>query len=87
MQQATFVMFFFVIIFVMLSGLLTPLSSMPGWARAIAGATPTKYMVHVMRSVYIKGSAVADLLTEFAALGGMALFYNLWAVLSYRKNK
>lgn len=87
MQQATFVMFFFVIIFVMMCGLLTPVSSMPGWARIIAGATPTKYMVDVMRSVYIRGSGLADLKVELLALAIMTVIYNVWAVASYRKYK
>lgn len=86
MQQATFVMFFFVIIFVMLCGLLTPVDSMPDWAKFIAGLTPTKYMVNVLRSVYLKGSGIADLKVDLIVLIAMMLFYTVWAVLSYRKS-
>jgi ABC-2 type transport system permease protein len=87
MQQSTFVMFFFVIIFVMLCGLLTPVDSMPDWAKFIAGLTPTKYMVNVLRCVYLKGSGLSDLIPDFIALSIMMVFYNVWAVLSYRKSK
>lgn len=87
MQQATFVMFFFVIIFVMLCGLLTPVDSMPDWAKFIAGLTPTKYMVNVLRCVYLKGSGIADLIPDLIALIIMMIFFNIWAVLSYRKSK
>ncbi len=86
MQQATFVMFFFVMIFLMMCGLFTPVRSMPDWAQSIAAFTPTKYMVDVMRNVYLKGSSLADLQTEMIALSIMAVLLNVWAILSYRKS-
>lgn len=86
MQQAIFVMLFFVMIFIMMCGLLTPISSMPEWAKAIAALTPTKYLVNVMRCVYLKGSGVLDLTTDLIALSVMAVGLNIWAILSYRKN-
>jgi ABC-2 type transport system permease protein len=86
-QQAIFVMFFFVIIFIMLCGLLTPVDSMPDWAQFITGLTPTKYIVHALQCVYLKGSNVWDLKLDFIALTTMMLFFNIWAILSYRKSK
>ncbi len=86
MQQAVFVMLFFVMIFIMMSGLLTPVESMPDWAQAIAAFTPTKYLVNVLKCVYLKGSTVADLKTDLIALSVMAVVLNTWAILSYRKN-
>lgn len=85
MQQATFVMLFFVMIFIMMCDLLTPAQSMPDWAQVIAAFNPTKYMVNVMRAVYLKGSGIADLTTDLIALSVMAIILNTWAVLSYRK--
>jgi ABC-2 type transport system permease protein len=43
--------------------------------------------MEVMRAVYLKGSGVADLIPQMFALCGFALFFNGWAVLSYRKNR
>ncbi len=86
MQQATFVMLFFIIIFIMMCGLLTPVKSMPMWAQAVAAVNPTKYMVDAMRGIYLKGSDMADLWREAAALAAMAVILNVWAILSYRKN-
>jgi ABC-2 type transport system permease protein len=85
MQQATFVMFFFVIIFIMMCGLLTPVDSMPDWAQTIAAFTPTKYMVNILRCIYLRGSDIVDLKIDFIALTATMLFFNIWAVLSYRK--
>jgi ABC-2 type transport system permease protein len=84
-QQATLVSFFFMMIFVLLSGLYTPVKSMPDWAQAIAAFNPPSYFVEVMRGVYIKGSSTRDLLPSLVKLGGFALVFNLLAVWSYKK--
>jgi ABC-2 type transport system permease protein len=84
-QQAMFMMFFFVITFVLMSGLYTPVASMPDWAQLVSRFSPLRYFITVMRLVYLKGSGVGDLLSPLAALCGFALFFNGWAVMSYRK--
>ncbi|HOX32463.1 MAG TPA: ABC transporter permease [Spirochaetales bacterium] len=84
-QQAMFMMFFFVITFVLMSGLYTPVASMPDWAQAVSRLFPLRYFMAVMRLVYLKGSGLGDLLVPLAALLGFAAFFNGWAVLSYRK--
>lgn len=85
-QQAMFLMFFFVITFIFLSGLYTPVASMPHWAQLISMISPLKYFILVMRAVYLKGSGFTALLTPFFALCGFAILFNGLAVLSYRKN-
>ncbi|MEG1643207.1 MAG: ABC transporter permease [Bacteroidales bacterium] len=85
MQQSMFLMFFFIMIFMLMSGLFTPVSSMPGWAQWVATFVPPRYIIDIMRGVYLKGSSFSDLWTDFAALGGFALFFNVWAILGYRK--
>ena len=86
MQQATFVMMFFMVILILLSGLFTPISSMPQWAQNITILNPLKYLMQVMRLVYLKGSPFSQLTVQFAALAIFAVVLNLWAVLSYRKS-
>lgn len=86
MQQAMFVMFFFILILVLLSGLFTPVSSMPDWAQAITKINPLSYFIQVMRSIYLKGSGMTDLLPQLFALCGFAVFFNIWATFSYRKS-
>ena len=85
MQQAMFVMMFFVIVFILMSGLFTPVRSMPAWAQAITVINPLRYYIEMMRMVYLKGSAFADMKLQFIALAAFAVFFNLWAVFSYRK--
>jgi ABC-2 type transport system permease protein len=85
MQQAMYVMFFFIMVFQLMSGLLTPIRSMPEWAQWITVFNPPRYFVRMMRLLYLKGGSFADLLPEFFALLGFVLFFGVWAVASYRK--
>jgi ABC-2 type transport system permease protein len=87
MQQAMFVMFFFILVIILLSGLFTPVSSMPAWAQAITYFNPLQYFMDVMRSIYLKGSGIRELLPQLFALCGFAAVFNVWAVLSYKKSR
>jgi len=86
MQQAMFVIFFFVMILILMSGLFTPVNSMPRWAQTITIFNPLKYFMQVMRLVYLKGSAYSEMIPQFLALCGFGVVFNVWAVLSYRKS-
>jgi ABC-type multidrug transport system, permease component len=87
LQQAMFMVFFIIITFIFMSGLYTPVDNMPQWARYISDISPLKYFIQVMRLVYLKGSATAELGKQLFALCGFALVFNSWAVLSYRKSQ
>ena len=86
MQQAMFVIFFFVMVFILMSGLFTPVASMPQWAQNITIFNPLKYLMEVMRSVYLKGSAFSEMIPQFLALCAFAVGANVWAVVSYKKS-
>lgn len=85
MQQTMFVMFFFIMIFMLMSGLLTPVDSMPLWAQKFTTILPPKYYIEILRSVYLKGTTVAELWINFTALGIFALIFNTLAALTYKK--
>lgn len=84
-QQAVFMMLFFILILILMSGLYTPFSSMPPWAQAIGSLSPLKYYIEVMRSVYLKGSNFFELLPQFTTMLIFVVVINIWAILSYRK--
>lgn len=85
MLQSIFVMFALIMIFQLMSGLFTPIASMPGWAQYLTFAIPPRYFIEIMRGVYLKGVTVADLWLQFTALAGFALILLLWSTLSYKK--
>ena len=86
LQQAMFIVFFFMLVFIMMSGLYTPIDGMPEWGKWIAAFNPLKHFMEVMRSVYLKGSNPLQMTKQLFALIGFAVFFNTWAVLSYRKS-
>jgi ABC-2 type transport system permease protein len=86
-QQAMFVAFFFVIIFILMSGLFTPIESMPHWAQYLTIPNPISHFVSVMRQVLLKGSGFADVQYQFAVTALLAVVFNTLAVVSYRKRE
>ena len=87
LQQAMFIIFFFMLIFIMLSGLYTPIDSMPQWAKGIAAINPLKYFMEVMRAIYLKGSSIIELWDKLVILIAFAIGLNTIAVITYRKSK
>ncbi len=86
-QQAMFVAFFFVIIFILMSGLFTPIESMPQWAQYLTIPNPIAHFVSVMRQVLLKGSDFMDVQYEFGVTAVLAVVFNTLAVVSYRKRE
>lgn len=84
-QQAVSLIFFFNMIFNMLSGLYTPIESMPQWAQYITNINPITYFIAVMRMVVLKGSGLSDVQQSFFIICLFAVVLNTWAVLNYRK--
>lgn len=83
--QSMFVAFFFIMIFILMSGLFTPIESMPAWARFMAHCTPVSYFIEVMRLTVLKGSRLTDILPQLGMISLFALILNGWAVLNYSK--
>ncbi len=84
-QQAMFIAWFFVVIFILMSGLFTPIESMPEWAQALTEFNPIKFYVEVMRMVMLKGSSFTDILPQFGKTLLYAVVMNGLAVWSYKK--
>lgn len=85
MQQAMLVMFFFMLVFNLMSGLFTPVSSMPEWAQWIAAFIPPKYFIEAMRGIYQMGVGFRDLIPQFIILLCFGFCFNLLAIVTYRK--
>ncbi|HBG58488.1 ABC transporter permease [Proteiniphilum sp. UBA1028] len=85
MQQASFLVMFFILILILLGGMFTPVSSMPAWAQLIAVINPFNYLTDTFRMLYLNGSKLADVTGNLLALGVIAIVLNGWAVFSYKK--
>jgi ABC-2 type transport system permease protein len=84
-QQAMLISFFMMMVFILLGGLYTSIDSMPKWAQAITKVNPVSYFIDVMRMVVLKGSSLGDIKNHLLTVLGFAVFFNGWAVISYRK--
>lgn len=84
-QQAMFVMYFFMMIFILMGGLFTSIDSMPNWAQIIAKFNPISYLIEVMRMVILKGSGFTDMLPHLVTIALFAIILNTWAVINYKK--
>ena len=83
--QSIFLMFAFIVIFQLMSGLFTPIASMPRWAQWFTYAIPPRYFIEIMRAVYLKGATLADLWAQYTALTGFAVLISFVAGATYRK--
>jgi ABC-2 type transport system permease protein len=84
-QQAMFVAWFFTVIFILMSGLFTPIESMPQWAQNLTLLNPIRYFVEIIRMVMLKGATFSDISRPFFMILGYAILLNGIAVWSYKK--
>lgn len=85
MSQSMFLMFFIVLIFVLMDGMFTPISSMPDWAQYITYILPPRYFIEIMRSIYLKATSISNLWIQYLALAGFAVMTNAIAAITYKK--
>ena len=60
-QQAMFVSFFILMIYLLMSGLLTPIDSMPHWVQVLSEVNPVRHFVSISRAVLVKGAGLAEI--------------------------
>jgi ABC-2 type transport system permease protein len=84
-QQVLFVSFFFLIVFIIMSGLFTPVESMPVWAQKMDLINPVYYLIRIIRNVVLKGSGLLDMTRELISLSVYGLMMFSLAVWRYRK--
>lgn len=84
-QQVMFVSFFFMMVFILMGGIFTPVESMPPWAQIADRLNPVYYFMKILRNIILKGSGFFDLLEEFFALIILGVTFLSLAIWRYRK--
>ncbi len=84
-QQVMFVMFFFMLTFILMSGIFTPTDSMPEWAQVVNVINPFAYFMKVIRMIILKGSGLADIQHEVYSLLVYAVIILSLATWRYKK--
>jgi len=85
MQQSMFISWFFLVIFILMSGLFTPIESMPDWAQVIVSFNPVAYFIKINRMIMLKGSGFFDFQKEFWILVAYAVAMFVFSTVRYRK--
>ena len=84
-QQAMFVTFFVMNIYLLMSGLFTPIDSMAPWVQVVSQANPVRHFVTISRAVLVKGAGLADIARPLLILVGFAVVTLTLAVRQYSK--
>jgi ABC-2 type transport system permease protein len=84
-QQAMLISWFFVVIFILMSGLFTAVENMPEWAQNVTAFNPVTYFMQLIRMVLLKGSAMQHVARHFIIVSIMAFVSLSIAVLTYQK--
>src|ERR1700733_1496611 len=72
MQQAMLYSMLLIMPFSLLSGLTTPISSMPNWLQYLTAINPLRYAIDITRRVYLEGAGLDLLLPDLWPLGLIA---------------
>lgn len=84
-QQAMFVTFFVMNIYLLMSGLFTPIDSMAPWVQAVSQANPVRHFVTISRAVLVKGAGITDVARPLLILVAFAVVTLTLAVRQYSK--
>jgi ABC-2 type transport system permease protein len=77
MQQAMLYSMLLIMPFSLLSGLTTPLSSMPAWLQYLTAINPLRYAIDITRRVYLEGAGLVLLAADLWPLAVIAAL-TLW---------
>jgi ABC-2 type transport system permease protein len=84
-QQAMFVAFFAVMIYLLLSGLFTPIESMPTWVQPVTELNPVRHFVAISRSILVRGAGLEEVARPLLTLTAFAAVVLTFAVRHYAK--
>ncbi len=84
-QQAMFVTFFVMVIYLLMSGLFTPIDSMAPWVQVVSLANPVRHFVTISRAILVKGAGLAEVAQPLVVLTVFAVVALVTAVRQYSK--
>lgn len=84
-QQAMFVSFFIINIYLLMSGLFTPIDSMAPWVQVVTQLNPVRHFVAISRAILLKGAGPAEIAKPVFILAVTAVVVLTFAVRQHRK--
>lgn len=83
--QAIFLTFFIMMTLILMSGLFTPIESMPEWAQRADVINPVAHIISSVKMILVKGSTATDLTLHWLGLGIFAAAMGVLSVVTFRK--
>jgi ABC-2 type transport system permease protein len=84
-QQAMFVTFFMIMIYLLMSGLFTPIDSMPRWVQLLSELNPVRHFVSISRAILVKGAGIVEIARSLGILVVFAVGVLTIAITRYQK--
>jgi ABC-type multidrug transport system permease subunit len=84
-QQAMFVTFFIINIYLLMSGLFTPIDSMAPWVQVASQVNPVRHFVTIARAVLMKGAGLTEIAQPLLILAVYGAVMLTLAVRQYSK--
>jgi len=84
-QQALFFGWFSMVTFLLLSGLLTPVENIPPAFRWLADINPLRYLIQIIREIFLKGNGIAYFSRELAIMGVITVVVLSLSLLNFRR--
>lgn len=86
-QQAFMGGFLFMLPAALLSGIMTPVRSMPAWLSPITLINPLRHYAEILRAVLLRGATAADLAVPLVTLAAMGILVCTYSTLRFRKQQ
>ncbi len=84
-QQALFFGWFSMVTFLLLSGLFTPIENIPAAFRWLADINPLRYLIEIIREIFLKGNGIAYFSRELLAMGAITLVVMTFSLLNFKR--
>lgn len=84
-QQAMFFAWFSLMLFLLMSGFFTPVENIPQPLRLLADVNPLRYLIQIIREIFLKGNGIAYFWRELLALAAIAVSLVSVSLLNFRR--
>jgi len=84
-QQALFFSWFSMVTFIMLAGLFTPVENIPAAVRFFSDIDPVRYLIKIIREIFIKGNGITYFYKDLIILAGIAAVVLSVSLFNFRR--
>jgi ABC-2 type transport system permease protein len=84
-QQALFFAWFSSLLFILLAGLFTPVENIPAGFKFLADINPVRYLIEIIREIYLKGNGIEHFIGQLSALALIAVVVTSISLINFKR--